>query len=34
MDAAMRVWMNGGFTYMKGVEVGEVMKALGIGRVI
>lgn len=30
----MRVWMNGGFTYMPGVELGEVMKALGVGRVI
>ena len=34
MDAAMRVWMNGVYTYMEGVQIGETMKAMGIGRVL
>jgi NADPH-dependent curcumin reductase len=34
LDPAMRGWMNEGTTYIKGVEIGEVMRALGVGIVI
>jgi NADPH-dependent curcumin reductase CurA len=34
LDPAMRVWLNEGDTYMPGVQLGEVMRALGVGRVI
>lgn len=34
LDPAMRGWMNEGTTYIKGVEIGEVMRALGVGVVI
>ncbi len=34
LDPAMRVWLNEGDTYMPAVALGEVMRALGVGRVI
>ncbi len=34
LDPAMRSWMNAGRSYVPGVEIGEVMRAAGIGRVI
>jgi len=34
MDPAMRAWMNPGRSYIPPVEIGEVMRAAGIGRVI
>jgi NADPH-dependent curcumin reductase len=34
LDPAMRGWMNAGTTYIKGVEIGEVMRAFTAGRVI
>lgn len=34
IDPAMRTWMNAGRSYMPGVEIGAVMCAGGIGRVI
>lgn len=34
IDPAMRGWMNGGKSYIKPVEIGEVMRALGIGQVV
>ncbi|OSC43240.1 NADP-dependent oxidoreductase [Mycobacterium decipiens] len=34
VDPAMRTWMNAGRSYVPPVEVGEVMRAGGIGRVI
>jgi NADPH-dependent curcumin reductase CurA len=34
LDPAMRGWMNAGRSYVPPVEVGEVMRAAGIGRVI
>src|ERR1700759_699154 len=34
IDPAMRTWMNAGRSYVPPVEIGEVMRALGIGRVI
>ena len=34
VDPAMRSWMNAGRSYVPPVEVGEVMRAGGIGRVI
>ena len=34
IDPAMRAWMNAGRSYVPPVEVGEVMRAAGIGRVI
>jgi hypothetical protein len=34
LDPAMRGWMNEGKSYIKPVELGEVMRAGGIGRVI
>jgi NADPH-dependent curcumin reductase CurA len=34
IDPAMRTWMNPGRSYVPPVQIGEVMRALGIGRVI
>lgn len=34
IDPAMRTWMNAGRSYVPPVQIGEVMRALGIGRVI
>jgi NADPH-dependent curcumin reductase len=34
LDPAMRSWMNAGRSYVPPVEIGEVMRAAGIGRVI
>jgi NADPH-dependent curcumin reductase CurA len=34
VDPAMRAWMNAGRSYVPPVEIGEVMRAAGIGRVI
>src|SRR5262245_14375445 len=34
LDPAMRGWMNEGRSYIRPVEIGEVMRAGGIGRVI
>jgi NADPH-dependent curcumin reductase len=34
LDPAMRGWMNAGRSYVPPVEIGEVMRALGIGRVV
>ena len=34
LDPAMRTWLNEGESYVPPVGVGEVMRALGIGRVI
>jgi NADPH-dependent curcumin reductase len=34
IDPAMRTWMNPGRSYVPPVEIGEVMRAGGIGRVI
>ena len=34
LDPAMRGWMNAGRSYVPPVEIGEVMRAVGIGRVI
>jgi len=34
IDPAMRGWMNAGRSYVPPVEVGEVMRALALGRVI
>ena len=34
LDPAMRGWINEGESYMPPVAVGEVMRALGVGRVI
>ncbi|BBY21935.1 hypothetical protein MSTO_21400 [Mycobacterium stomatepiae] len=34
VDPAMRTWMNAGRSYVPPVEIGEVMRAAGIGRVI
>jgi NADPH-dependent curcumin reductase len=34
LDPAMRAWMNPGRSYIPPVEIGEVMRATGIGRVI
>lgn len=34
IDPAMRTWMNAGRSYVPPVQVGEVMRALGIGRVV
>jgi hypothetical protein len=33
IDPAMRAWMNAGRSYVPAVEIGEVMRAGGIGRV-
>jgi len=34
LDPAMRGWMNAGASYIDPVEVGDVMRAAGVGRVI
>ena len=34
VDPAMRSWMNAGRNYVPAVEIGEVMRAAGIGRVV
>ena len=34
VDPAMRTWMNAGRSYVPAVEIGDVMRAGGIGRVI
>src|SRR5438270_9258260 len=34
LDPAMRGWMNAGRSYVPPVEIGEVMRALTLGRVI
>jgi NADPH-dependent curcumin reductase CurA len=34
LDPAMRSWMNAGRSYVPPVEIGEVMRAAGIGKVI
>lgn len=34
LDPAMRGWMNEGRSYVPAVAVGEVMRALGVGRVV
>jgi NADPH-dependent curcumin reductase len=34
LDPAMRGWMNEGRSYVPGVGIGDVMRALGLGRVI
>jgi NADPH-dependent curcumin reductase CurA len=34
IDPAMRTWMNAGRSYVPPVEIGEVMRAFGIARVI
>ena len=34
LDPAMRGWMNAGTTYIKGVEIGAVMRAFAAGEVI
>ena len=34
LDPAMRGWMNEGKSYIPPVGIGEVMRALGVGKVI
>src|SRR5262244_3099686 len=34
LDPAMRGWMNEGRSYVPPVGIGEVMRAIGVGRVI
>ncbi len=34
LDPAMRGWMNVGTTYIKGVEIGAVMRSFSVGKVI
>jgi NADPH-dependent curcumin reductase len=34
LDPAMRAWMNAGRSYVPPLEIGELMRAAGIGRVI
>jgi NADPH-dependent curcumin reductase len=34
IDPAMRTWMNAGRSYVPPVEIGEVMRAFGVGRVV
>jgi NADPH-dependent curcumin reductase len=34
IDPAMRTWMNAGRSYVPPVEIGEVMRAFGVGHVI
>jgi NADPH-dependent curcumin reductase len=34
LDPAMRGWMNEGRSYVPGVGIGDVMRALGLGRVV
>jgi NADPH-dependent curcumin reductase len=34
IDPAMRTWMNAGRSYVPAVEIGEVMRALAVGRIV
>src|SRR3977135_3085635 len=34
VDPAMRGWMNAGASYIDPVEIGDVMRAAGVGRVL
>jgi NADPH-dependent curcumin reductase CurA len=34
VDPAMRVWLNEGDSYVPAVQIGEVMRAIGVGRVL
>jgi NADPH-dependent curcumin reductase CurA len=34
LDPAMRMWMNAGRSYIPPVEIGDVMRAIGLGRVL
>lgn len=34
LDPAMRTWLNEGESYVPPVQIGEVMRAIGVGRVI
>lgn len=34
IDPAMRGWMNAGKSYIRPVEIGEVFRALGVGKVV
>ncbi len=34
IDAAMRIWINGVRTYIDGVQIGDVMPAQGIARIV
>ena len=34
LDPAIRVWMNGIDTYVPGIQVGDVMRAGGLGEVV
>jgi len=34
IDPAMRTWLNAGRSYVPPVEIGEVMRALGVGHVV
>jgi NADPH-dependent curcumin reductase CurA len=34
IDPAMRTWMNAGRSYVPPVEIGEVMRAAGVGRIV
>ena len=34
IDPAMRTWMNAGRSYVPPVEIGEVMRALGVGHIV
>jgi NADPH-dependent curcumin reductase len=34
IDPAMRTWMNAGRSYVPAVEIGEVMRAFGVGHVV
>jgi NADPH-dependent curcumin reductase len=34
LDPAMRTWLNEGESYVPPVDIGEVMRAIGVGRVI
>jgi NADPH-dependent curcumin reductase len=34
LDPAMRGWMNAGASYIDAVEIGDVMRAAGVGRVL
>ena len=33
-EAAMRVWLTGKFTYMPGVQIGDLMFGMGVGEVL
>ena len=34
LDPAMRGWMNEGTTYIRGVEIGAVMRAFSVGKIV